>query len=211
MYLTEERKNRLYHVASNRQHDLAVVLENVHDPHNIGAVIRSCDAVGISDVYIVYTESKLQQRGIEVGKKSSSGVRKWINLSYFTSLEECFSLVKRKYERIYGTIVDDSSKDLYSMNFASSCAIVFGNEHDGISHEAKEYLTDTIVIPQFGFVRSLNISVACAVTLFEVMRQRRMAGRYNRVIEEGSADHKYFNALMEKDKSIKMRGKIQSS
>ena len=183
------------------------MLENVHDPHNIGAVLRTCDAVGIHNIYILYTEEKLQNRGIDIGKKSAAGAKKWLNIHYFTSLKECFAVINSKYKRVYGTVIGDQSKDLYAVDFTDSCAIVFGNEHDGISPQAQNYLTDSIVIPQFGFVKSLNISVACAISLFEVLRQRRIKGLYNREFDQGSSDDQYYESLVSLDIKIKTRGK----
>ncbi len=177
--IAENRKKRFTEVASFRQPDLTVLLENVHDPHNIGAVIRSCDSVGIDEIYILYTDPKLIERGFKQSHGTSTGIHNWVMVQYFTELENCVEQIKAKYKRLVGRLIHQSSKSLYDTDLASSLAIAFGNEKDGISKELAEKLDDNLVIPQVGFAQSLNISVACAVTLYEAFRQRKILGKYN--------------------------------
>jgi len=177
--LLPQREERLKEVVASRQYDLTVILENVHDPHNIGAVMRTCDTVGIREIYVIYTHDILVERGFDIGFKSASGSRKWIKVHYFTDLDEGMKAVKQKYDNIYGTVIKEDSKNLYELNLASSCALLFGNEHQGVSEAASKYVDQNFLIPQHGFVQSLNISVACAVTLFEAQRQRAAAGKYD--------------------------------
>lgn len=178
--LTEARIARIKNVARRRQEDVTVILENVHDPHNIGAVLRTCDSIGVSEVYVLYTEKKLQDRGLKIGHKSASGVKQWIDTHYFKHLEECFETVRSRYDRIYGTVLSEQSISLYDLDLTTSTALVFGNEHTGISTAAQAYLDGNFLIPQVGFAKSLNISVACAVSLYEVYRQRSKLGMYER-------------------------------
>lgn len=161
-----------------RQPDLTVVLENVHDPHNIAAVLRSCDSVGVKEIYVLYTEPHLQQSMPVLGKRSSAGSRKWLDVHVFEDLDTCFQVLKGKYKQILGTHLGASSKSLYQFEFLEPTALVFGNEHDGLSENALRYCTGNFRIPQVGMVASLNISVACAVSLYEVFRQRNKAGFY---------------------------------
>ncbi len=167
-------------VIKKRQFDLTVILENVHDPHNIGAVLRTCDSIGINEVFILYTQPDLQERGISIGLKSSSGAKQWIKINYFEDIHTCFTAVRERYPKIYGTAIGASAKSLYDLDLASSCALLFGNEHEGVSEEALNLIDQNFLIPQFGFVQSLNISVACAVSLYEASRQRMATGQYNR-------------------------------
>jgi len=173
-----ERKERLTSVASRRQPNLTVILENVHDPHNIGAVLRSCDSVGIREVFVLYTEPQLDEDRIEIGRNASSGARKWIDIHLYHDVEACFEHVKTTYEHIWATHLGEQAVDLYDIDFTASVALLFGNEHDGVSEASLAYATGNFVIPQMGMVQSLNISVACAVTLYEALRQRRQAGMY---------------------------------
>lgn len=188
MDIYPERLERFRKVISNRQYDLSIVLENVHDPHNIGAVLRTSDSVGINEIYIVYTDPRLQKRGLEIGKTSASGAKQWIKIHYFEDVTACFEAVKTKYSKVYGTKLDKKSVSLYNLELASSCALVFGNEHKGLSDEACGHLDGNFLIPQHGFTKSLNISVACAVTLYEAQRQRLLKGSYDRDFGEHELD-----------------------
>ena len=176
--MTEERLEKFERVVSNRQLDLTIILENVHDPHNIGAVLRSCDSVGICEIFILYTEDRLGEDQIELGKRSSSGARKWLDVHYYTDIEACFRHVRQNYQTILSTHLSESSKSLHELDLNQSVALLFGNEKDGLSQEALSYSDGNFTIPQVGMVESLNISVACAVTIYEAFRQRLVAGRY---------------------------------
>ena len=176
--MTPERRQRLKEIASRRQPGLTVILENVHDPHNIGAVIRSCDSVGISEIFVLYTESHLTENHILVGKKSSGGARKWVDVHYYTSAEACFSHVKDKYKRVLATHLGEEAVPLHHLCLTEPAALLFGNERDGVSKAALAYADGNFLIPQMGMAKSLNISVACAVTLYEALRQRLDAGMY---------------------------------
>ncbi|MFZ1497326.1 MAG: RNA methyltransferase [Saprospiraceae bacterium] len=173
-----ERLERLKKVVQRRQLNLTVILENVHDTHNIGAVLRSCDAVGIQEVFVLYTEPIKRQNSIILGKKTSGGTRKWLDVHLYTNLEDCMQHVKSKYQTIYSTHLSSDSKNIYDIDLTQSIAILFGNEKDGISHQALQYADANISIPQMGVTQSLNISVACAITLYESFRQRAQANMY---------------------------------
>ncbi len=187
--LTPERETKFKQVIANRQLDLTVVLENVHDPHNIGAVMRSCDAVGISEIYVIYTEDGSNMLKQYTGLNSSSGARKWVEVHFFTDIEECFNKVKSKYKNIFGTHLGKKSVSLYELSLGESMALVFGNERDGLTEKALSFLDGNFIIPQFGMVQSLNISVACAVSVFEALRQRNDKELYNLEYSELNKEH----------------------
>jgi tRNA (guanosine-2'-O-)-methyltransferase len=189
-FLTEERKIKLQHAVANSQLNAAIVLENVHDPHNIGAVLRSCDSVGIRDVFVLYNEDSENARKLSVGLNSSSGALKWVNVHFYDDTDTCMSAVRNRYKLIAGTHLSEESVSLYEMDLTNSVAFVFGNERDGISNNVKPYLDTNFVIPQFGMVQSLNISVACAVTVFEMARQRLLSGMYDPVFNPDNINHK---------------------
>lgn len=175
--MTPERTGKFQQVLSQRQADLAVVMENVHDPHNISAVMRTCDAVGIQDIYVI--NSAIPKHAY-FGPKSSSSAAKWLSVHQFTSIEECIPILKAKYQKIYTTHLSTDAVDLYSVEFAKeSIALVFGNEHDGVSEEMRNHANGNIIIPQVGMIKSLNISVACAISIYEAYRQKKIAGHYD--------------------------------
>ena len=176
--MTPERTEKFKRVVNQRQFNLTVILENVHDPHNIGAVLRSCDSVGIHEIFVLYTDDSLTEENLVIGKRSSSGARKWVDVHYFTDAKKCFEKVKENYAHIFCTHLSKDSKNLYDLDLTQSVALLFGNEHEGVSDEALGYCDGNFLIPQMGMVKSLNISVACAVSLYEAARQRLEKGYY---------------------------------
>jgi len=175
--ISENRLEKFKRVSGLRQLDLTVVLENVHDPHNIGAILRSCDSIGIDEIFIIDTDPRLQGRIIE-NHGSSTGISKWMKIKYFTEIEACIKEVKKRFDLIVGTVIKPNSHDLYDLDYSGSTAFVFGNEKDGITDELSNYIDKNILIPQVGFAQSLNVSVACAVTLYEAKRQRLKKNMY---------------------------------
>lgn len=174
--MTPKRAKKLEEVISKRQYGLTVVMENVHDPHNIYAVMRTCDAVGIQDIYVLNTE--LPKDGY-FGIKSSSSANKWLTIHSFSNVRDCFAELRTKYQAIYTTYLGESSKSVYDIDFTNNIALVFGNEHNGVSKEARDLADGNFIIPQVGMIPSLNISVACAVAIYEAFRQRNAAGFYD--------------------------------
>lgn len=193
--MTPERKNRLTNVLSKRQPDLTVVLENVFDPHNISAVMRTCDAVGIQEIYILNTKIPRHKKW---GAKSSSSAAKWLTIHQFTDANECFAALRKKFTKIMTTHLSSDAVTLYEIDMTEPIALVFGNEHSGVSDEIRALADGNFIIPQAGIIRSLNISVACAVTLYEAYRQKEKAGHYNR----DNMDHVMKQELM-KEWSLK--------
>lgn len=174
--LTPERKNRITKVLNSRQPDLAVIMEDIEDPHNIFAVMRTCDAVGIQEVYIINTPFKKHKK---FGKSSSSGAAKWLTVHHYDNIDECIHVVKSKYDAVLASYLGEKSTSFYDIDFTRSVALAFGNERKGMSDAFIEHCDGTFIIPQAGMIRSLNISVACAVTLYEAKRQRIEKGYYN--------------------------------
>ena len=172
---TERRIARIKEVSGRRQPDLTVVMENIHDPHNVSAMLRTCDAAGIARVQLVYSKEKFP----EIGKKSSASAKKWVERRAFQSLDDCFATLRSEGFTIYATGISKSAVSIYSVDMRQKVAIVFGNEHRGVSAEATGKADGILSIPMFGMIESLNVSVACAVILFEAVRQRMGAGMYN--------------------------------
>ena len=175
--MTPERREKLLMVLSKRQPDLTVVLENVFDPHNISAVMRTCDAVGIQEVFILNTKIPRHKKW---GAKSSSSAAKWLTVHQFENTAECFSSLRKRYSKILTTHLSSDAIGLHEINMTEPIALVFGNEHSGVSDDIRALADGNFIIPQVGIIQSLNISVACAVTLYEAFRQKNLAGHYNR-------------------------------
>ncbi|HYO23300.1 MAG TPA: RNA methyltransferase, partial [Flavisolibacter sp.] len=159
-----------------RQNDLTVVLENVFDPHNISAVMRSCDAVGIQEIYVLTTKIARHKKW---GSRSSSSAAKWLTIHQFEDARECFAALRKRYSRILTTHLSSDAVSLYQLDLTKSTALVFGNEHAGVSDEIRSMADGNFIIPQVGMIQSLNISVACAVSVYEAFRQKTVAGNYD--------------------------------
>jgi tRNA (guanosine-2'-O-)-methyltransferase len=174
--MTPERYHRLTSVLDKRQSDITLVLENVFDPHNISAVMRTADAVGLQDIYILNTKIPRHKKW---GAKSSSSAAKWLTIHQYEDAIACFSSLRNRYSTILTTHLSSDAVNLHSIDFTKSIALVFGNEHSGVSDEIRALSDGNFIIPQVGIIQSLNISVACAVTLYEAFRQKTNAGQYS--------------------------------
>ena len=168
MSRSQHRLDKINTVLASRQPDLTVVMENIHDPHNVSAVLRSCDAVGIHRVELLYTLEKFPR----IGKKSSSSANKWLERRKHTSVDDCYNTLRDEGFLIYSTHLGDSTSSLYDLDLTKKTALVFGNEHRGVSLEAASKADGNFQIPMIGMIQSLNVSVACAVSLYEALRQR---------------------------------------
>ncbi|HVN48998.1 MAG TPA: RNA methyltransferase, partial [Bacteroidota bacterium] len=173
---SERRMQRLESVLRHRQPDLTVVMENIHDPHNVSAILRSCDAAGAMGVQLVYTDNVYPK----IGKKSSASARKWVERRQFKNISECYAKLHEEGFTVYATHLAAEAKSPYEVDLTKKVAIVVGNEHAGVSDEAAQQADGILQIPMFGMIQSLNVSVATAVLLFEVVRQRLAARQYDR-------------------------------
>jgi len=174
--MTPERFQKIKDILIKRQPDLTVVLDNVHKPHNLAAIIRSCDAIGISDIHGI--SSNEQKVGVNL--KSASGSNHWVNLHIHHSIPNVISELKQSGFSIYAA--NDSAKaiDYRKVDYTKPSVIVLGAELDGISPETLDAVDEEIKIPMQGMVESLNVSVANAVILFEAQRQRLKVGLYEK-------------------------------
>ncbi len=189
--MTPERYQRLTSVLNKRQDNITIVLENVFDPHNISAVMRTADAVGLQDIYILNTRIPRHKKW---GAKSSSSAAKWLTIHQYTDAAACFSSLRSRYSKILTTHLSSDAVGLHEINMTEPIALVFGNEHSGVSDEIRALADGNFIIPQVGIIKSLNISVACAVTLYEAYRQKSLAGHYN---QSSLGDVRYKELLSE--------------
>ena len=168
--------NRLETVLRRRQPDLTVVMENIHDPHNVSAILRSCDAAGVMGVQLIYTSTEFP----DLENKSSASAKKWVEQRRFESVKECYDKLHEEGYVIYATHLEEAAKVPYEIDMTKKTAFVVGNEHEGVSLEASQLADGIVQIPMFGMIQSLNVSVATAVILFEAVRQRIAAGHYEK-------------------------------
>jgi len=192
---TEKRTNKITNVLSKRFDEVTIVMENINDVHNLSAAIRSCDAVGMNEINVIYYGS---QKMPKLGNKSSASAKKWVKINYFNSIDECYSQLRKEGKKIYTTKMDNKSHSLYDLQFDSPMALVFGNEHSGISYEAHNKADGNFLIPQVGMIQSLNISVAVAVSVYEVYRQRNNKNLFDNLQLEQNKYNSVLKAWLEK-------------
>ena len=182
------RYERLKQVLSKRQADLTVITEDVHKPHNFSAIIRTCDAVGVFEVHAVNSNSEMPTYSTV-----AKGSDKWVNLRTHDRLENAIAQLHQKNIKIYAAHLSDKAVDYRSLDYTKPTAILMGAEKHGVSNLAADLVDGHIIIPMFGMVESLNVSVATAVILFEAQRQRLAAGMYDRVsLDPETFERSYF-------------------
>lgn len=167
------RVERVTSVVTRRLPDLTVVMENIHDPHNVSAIMRTCDAVGVLQVELLYTLEKFPR----IGKKSSSSANKWVKHRRHNSVHLCYDQLRKEGFTICATRLDSRARMLYDLDLTQKTAFVLGNEHRGVSEDAAEQADTVVIIPMRGMIESLNVSVAAGVCLYEALRQRLARGK----------------------------------
>ena len=182
--MEQKRIDRITHVVENRQDNIIVVLEDIHDPHNASAILRTCDALGIQDIWFIF-EKEERYNPKRVGKASSSSANKWLDFRVFDSTKDAVSELTSQGFRIVVTALTKTSVSLLDYRVTNEkIAVVVGNEHAGVTETMLQAAHDVLTIPMWGFVQSLNVSVATAIVLWEVTRQRRATDKLWRPSEE---------------------------
>ncbi len=173
--ITERRTQRIKDVLSKRQKDLTLILNNIHDPHNVSAILRSCDAFGINAVHLYYTRESFPL----VGKRSSASAKKWVDRIRHHDARSMIDNLRSHGFQILGTNFNSQAKPLPHWDFSKPTAVILGNEHRGQDPALDALVPDNLFIPMQGMIQSLNVSVAAAVILYEAWRQRQSLGMYD--------------------------------
>jgi tRNA (guanosine-2'-O-)-methyltransferase len=160
-------------VLDRRQPDLTVVMDRVHKPHNLSAIVRSCDAVGVLEAHAVPAGEPL-----EIPAASSAGSSKWVRVTRHRDILAAIRALRAAGHRLYAAHPTAGARDFRAPDYTQPTAFVLGSELHGLGDEALALADEAIVIPMYGMVRSLNVSVATALLLFEAQRQRQAAGMY---------------------------------
>ena len=171
MPVLQQRFERLKSVLDGRMADLTVLLEHVEKPHNLSAILRSCDAVGALEAHAVSLDGRPR-----TFNSTAQGSQKWVPLHDHANTETAVAKLKAKGFRLYGTHLGVNAKDYRDCDFTGPTAFVLGAEKWGLSEAARDLMDEALYIPMRGMVQSLNVSVAGATLLFEAVRQRREAG-----------------------------------
>lgn len=171
--MTPGRFRKLKEVLSARQPDLTVLMENVHKSHNIAAVIRTCDAVGVCQIHAVSDEGEIPRH-----RAVSGGTRKYVRVNLHASTEEACRRLRDSGHRILAAHLSSRAGDYRQFDYTAPTAFVLGSELWGVSETAATEADHHVTIPMKGVVASLNVSVAAALLLYEASRQRDAAGMY---------------------------------
>lgn len=173
--MTPDRLERINTMLDKRQPDLTVCMEGLHKSHNLAAVVRTCDAIGISDVHAVWKSEEAEVRG-----GSAAGSQNWIDVHNYHKTADAIAALKAQGMQVLVTNLSDTAVNFTEIDYTKPTAIILGQEKFGTSEEALKLADQHIVIPMVGMVQSLNVSVACSVVLYEAQRQRAAAGMYDK-------------------------------
>jgi tRNA (guanosine-2'-O-)-methyltransferase len=200
-FLVPGRKLRIDQVVAQRTRTLTVVMEAFCDAQNVNAVLRTCEAFGVQALHAVDGPMKAYDRN----KKISQNADKWLDVTRWASTRECLEALKADGFVVYATHLGPGAKALTELSFAGKVALVFGNEHRGVSDEALALADASFAIPMRGFVQSLNVSVAAAITLAKAVERREAErGRHGDLDEpEAAALRERFYLL-----AVRQRAKI---
>ncbi|HHR6029884.1 TPA: tRNA (guanosine(18)-2'-O)-methyltransferase TrmH [Providencia alcalifaciens] len=173
--MNERRYRRICQMMAMRQPDLTLCLEEIHKPHNVSAIVRSADAVGIHNIHAVWPDQH-----VKLSVSSAAGSNSWVKVIPHQSTENAISQIKSQGMQILVTNLSDSAVDFREIDYTQPTCIMVGQEKTGISDKALALADQHIIIPMVGMVQSLNVSVASALILYEAQRQRQLAGMYDR-------------------------------
>jgi len=187
--MTPERFKKLQTILQRRQLDLTVLMDNVHKPHNLSAILRTCDAVGVHTIHAV-----TKQRFMKTVKDITQGTGKWITLQSHASIKEAVTELKSRKMQVLAAHLSDKATDFRQIDYTQPTAIMLGTELHGVSEEGLAFADHHIVIPMLGMIDSLNVSVAAALILFEAQKQRLEAGAYN---QQQLSENEYQKILFE--------------
>lgn len=173
--MSPERFSRITSLLNHRQPDLTIYMEQVHDQHNLAAVVRTADAVGISDVHATWNTN------VKGGVSGSvaTGSQKWVNIHAHETVQDAVNAMRKQGMQIIATNLSETAIDFREIDYTKPTAIIVGQEKYGISEEALALADQDVIIPMVGMCQSLNVSVASALMMYEAQRQRELAGMYS--------------------------------
>lgn len=168
----DRRKARMKQVLERRQLDLQIVLDHIWDPHNVAAILRSADAFAVGAIDLVYSDEQFPR----ISDMAAGYTKRWSLMNKHTRIEDCYAGLRARGLRIVATGPAAGSRSYLDVDWTQPSALVIGHERDGCSEYALEQADEVVIIPMGGFAQSLNVSVATAVILAEIARQRHAAG-----------------------------------
>ncbi len=171
MSILPKRFERIKNVLNCRMNNLTVLVEDVNKPHNLSAILRTCDAAAVYEANFICKKNKVQ-----TFNSTAQGSQKWVKLNKHESIICAISELKKNGFKLYGTTLKSESIDYRNFDYSEKTCFVLGAEKWGLSDELISKVDQSIFIPMRGMVQSLNVSVAASILLFEAIRQRRDKG-----------------------------------
>jgi len=175
--VTKQRLDRVSQVLSQRQPDLTVIMDGVHKPHNIAAIVRSCDAVGVLAVHLAKPRGGF---GFGTPHATSGGSQKWVEHHCYEDVVQPIQALQSRGFQVLAANKSVNAIDFREIDYTRPTAILMGAELFGVGQQALALVDSEVFIPMAGMVESFNVSVACAILLAEAQRQRLSAGHYAR-------------------------------
>jgi tRNA (guanosine-2'-O-)-methyltransferase len=172
--MNPDRFQKLSRALRRRQPDLTVLMERVHKSHNLSAILRNCDAVGVLEAHAIPPEE-----GLPVHSHTSAGTAKWVRLVRHRTVQEAVEDLKGRGFRVLAAHPSPEAVDFREVDYTAPTALMMGAELLGLSAEALALADQRVSIPMVGMAESFNVSVATALLLFEAFRQRQAAGMYD--------------------------------
>jgi len=173
--MKDQRRQKIDSILADRQPDLTILAEHLNKPRNFSAIVRSCDAVGINELHAVPGEE-----GLATHWKTSQGAEKWMRVRQHDNLSSACRYLKERGFRLVAAHLSGEATDYRELDYTVPTALVVGTELFGVSEAALAQSDQQVRIPMKGMTQSLNVSVACAIVLYEAMRQREAAGLFGR-------------------------------
>ncbi|MFO8053618.1 MAG: RNA methyltransferase [Bacteroidales bacterium] len=188
-FITDEREEKICNVLKYRTKHLAFVLENLYQPHNASAVLRSCEINGIQDIHVIENHNSFSP-----SKNVAMGSAKWLNIykynQYAHNTEDCISSLKRSGYRVVATTPHYKAASLPELALDKPLALIFGTELEGLSETALQHADSYLKIPMYGFTESYNISVSAAICAYHLMQKLRQSDIPWQLDEEQKLDLK---------------------
>ncbi|MFT6732084.1 MAG: tRNA (guanosine-2'-O-)-methyltransferase [Polaribacter sp.] len=204
------RNEKIISLLNRRQQDLTVFMDEVHKPHNLAAIIRTCDAVGVSEVHAVFPKDGRLKAHEKKMENTAMGSCRWVTTHRHEDLESGLNQIKIENKQIFAAHFSDRAVDFREIDYTKPSCILVGSELHGVTEQAAEMADEHILIPMLGMVESLNVSVATAIILYEAQRQREAKKMYEtRQLEDAHCESLRFSWLHPQVKSFCDKNKIR--
>jgi len=182
-FVTQNKKDKMDSVIVQRTRHVSLVLEDIYQPHNASAILRSAECFGVQDIHCVEDRNRFAAtEGIALGASQ------WLTTQQHDTTKQCFDQLKKQGYRIIATTPHTKACSLPNLSLRGKMALVFGTEHTGLSEYALEHADEYVKIPMYGFTESFNVSVSVALCLYDVTQRLRTSNYEWKLSEEELID-----------------------